>query len=117
MVTKFIFLQDFFGFSKNGQKKCPKLKTQNTFGKKKSLKYNKFPKLLKGIYYKEPFYLPFDAFVTRFIVLKLWGRGKLYTLFVTLDSSKTRLLSSQNVYYYYPPFFLLQFHKHVCLFV
>jgi hypothetical protein len=49
MVTKFSFLQDFFGFSKNGQKKCPKLKTQNTFGKKKSLKYNKFPKLLKGI--------------------------------------------------------------------
>ena len=44
MVTKFDFLQDFFGFSKNGQKKCPKLKTQNTFGKRKSLKYNKFPK-------------------------------------------------------------------------
>jgi hypothetical protein len=28
------FLQDFFGFSKNGQKKCPKMKSQNTFGKK-----------------------------------------------------------------------------------
>jgi hypothetical protein len=26
-----MFFQDFFGFSKNGQKKCPKLKTQNTF--------------------------------------------------------------------------------------
>jgi len=32
------FSQDFFGFSKNGQKKCPKLKTQNTFGNEKSLK-------------------------------------------------------------------------------
>jgi len=118
MVTKFSFLQDFFVFSKNGQKKCLKLKIPKYFWEKKSLKYNKFPKLLKGIYYKEPFYLPFDAFVTRFIVLKLCGMGaKLYTLFVTLDSSKTRLLSSQNVYYYYPPFFLLQFHKHVCLFV
>jgi hypothetical protein len=47
MVTKFILIQDFFGFLKNGQKKCPKLKTQNTFGKRKSLKYNKFPKQLK----------------------------------------------------------------------
>jgi hypothetical protein len=43
MVTKFVFLQDFWGFSKNGQKKCPKLKTQNTFGKKISQKNNKFP--------------------------------------------------------------------------
>jgi len=47
MVTKFTFSQDFFGFSKNGQKKCPKLKTQNTFWKRKSLKYNKSPKQLK----------------------------------------------------------------------
>jgi hypothetical protein len=47
MVTKFIFYQDFFGFSKNGQKKCPKLKIPNTFGKIKSLKYNKSPKQLK----------------------------------------------------------------------
>jgi len=47
MVTKFVFHQDFFGFFKNGQKKCPKLKTQNTFGKRKSLKYNKSPKQLK----------------------------------------------------------------------
>jgi hypothetical protein len=47
MVTKFVFLQDFSGFSKNGQKKCPKLKTRNTFGKRKSLKYNKSPKQLK----------------------------------------------------------------------
>jgi len=47
MVTKFVFLQDFFGFSKNGQKKCPKLKNQKTFGKRKSLKYNKFSKQLK----------------------------------------------------------------------
>jgi hypothetical protein len=53
MVTNIENLQDFFRFSKNGQKKCPKLKTQNTFGKIKSLKYNKFPKLLKGIYYKQ----------------------------------------------------------------
>jgi hypothetical protein len=47
MVTKFIFYQDFFGFSKNGQKKCPKLKIPNTFGKKKLLKYNKSPEQLK----------------------------------------------------------------------
>jgi hypothetical protein len=47
MVTKFVFLQDFFGFSKNGQKKCPKLKTRNTFGKRKSFKYNKSLKQLK----------------------------------------------------------------------
>ena len=47
MVTKFVFRQDFYGFSKNGQKKCPKLKTRNTFGKRKSLKYNKFINLLK----------------------------------------------------------------------
>ena len=47
MVTKFVFLQDLFGILKNGQKKCPKLKTQNTFGKRKSLKYDKFPNILK----------------------------------------------------------------------
>jgi len=47
MVTKIVFHQDFSGFFKNGQKKCPKLKTQNTFGKRKSLKYNKFFNLLK----------------------------------------------------------------------
>jgi hypothetical protein len=47
MVTKFVFRQDFFGFFKNGQKKCPKLKIPNTFGKRKSLKYNKFLDLLK----------------------------------------------------------------------
>ena len=47
MVTKIIFTQDLLGFSKNGQKKCPKLKTQNTFWKRKTLKYNKFPNLLK----------------------------------------------------------------------
>jgi hypothetical protein len=41
MVTKLVFPQDLFGFLKNGQKKCPKLKSQNTFGKRKSLKYNK----------------------------------------------------------------------------
>jgi hypothetical protein len=44
MITNIENLQDFFGFSKNGQKKCPKLKSQNTFGKIKSLKYNKSPK-------------------------------------------------------------------------
>jgi hypothetical protein len=32
---------------KNGQKKCPKSKTKNTFGSTFSLKYNKFPKQLK----------------------------------------------------------------------
>jgi hypothetical protein len=47
MVTKIVFCQDFFGFFKNGQKKCPKLKTENTFGKRKSLKYNKSSKRLK----------------------------------------------------------------------
>jgi hypothetical protein len=34
MVTTIKILQDFFGFSKNGQKKCPKLKSENTFGTK-----------------------------------------------------------------------------------
>jgi len=47
MVTIVVFLQDFFGFLKNGQKKCPKLKTQNTFWKINSLKYNKFSEELK----------------------------------------------------------------------
>jgi hypothetical protein len=47
MVTKIIFLQDFFGFLKNGQKKCPKLKIPKYFWEKKSLKYNKFSKQLK----------------------------------------------------------------------
>jgi hypothetical protein len=47
MVTNVIFSQDFLGFLKIGQKKCPKLKSQNTFGKIESLKYNKSPKQLK----------------------------------------------------------------------
>uniref|UniRef100_A0A6C0D7J0 Uncharacterized protein n=1 Tax=viral metagenome TaxID=1070528 RepID=A0A6C0D7J0_9ZZZZ len=47
MVTTLMFFQDLFGFLKNGQKKCPKLKSQNTFWKRKSLKYNKSPKQLK----------------------------------------------------------------------
>jgi hypothetical protein len=48
MVTNFIFLQDFSGFFKNGQKKCPKLKISNTFGKKIfDVLYNKFSKQLK----------------------------------------------------------------------
>jgi hypothetical protein len=47
MVTKIIFSQDFFRFSKNGQKKCPKLKFPKYFWKRKSLKYNKSPKQLK----------------------------------------------------------------------
>jgi len=38
MVTKDIFFQELFGFLKNGQKKCPKLKSQNTFGKLKIFK-------------------------------------------------------------------------------
>jgi hypothetical protein len=41
------FRQSVSAFSKNGQKKCPKLKTENTFGKRKSLKYNKSSKRLK----------------------------------------------------------------------
>jgi len=41
------FRQSVSAFSKNGQKKCPKLKTEKTFGKRKSLKYNKFSKQLK----------------------------------------------------------------------
>uniref|UniRef100_A0A6C0JHD5 Uncharacterized protein n=1 Tax=viral metagenome TaxID=1070528 RepID=A0A6C0JHD5_9ZZZZ len=58
MVTTLYFFQDLFGFLKNGQKKCPKLKTQNTFWKIKSLKYNKFSKQLKElglILYKQGF--------------------------------------------------------------
>ena len=35
---------------KNGQKKCPKTKTQNTFWITFSFLNNKFPKLLKEIY-------------------------------------------------------------------
>jgi hypothetical protein len=53
MVTTLMFFQDLFGFLKNGQKKCPKLKTQNTFWKRKSLKYNKSPKQLKEVSQKE----------------------------------------------------------------
>jgi hypothetical protein len=49
MVTNFIFLQDFSGFFKNGQKKCPKFKIRNTFWEKKfDVLYNKFPKQLKN---------------------------------------------------------------------
>ena len=47
MVTNVLFSQDLFRISKNGQKKCPKLKTQNTFWKRNSLKYNKSSKQLK----------------------------------------------------------------------
>jgi hypothetical protein len=49
MVTKVIFLQDLFGFSKNGQKKCPKLKTQNTFGKKNKVNIINSPNNLKNL--------------------------------------------------------------------
>jgi len=52
MVTNKGFLQDFFGFLKNGQKKCPKMKRQNTFGFTFSLKYNKLIKQLKEKLYK-----------------------------------------------------------------
>jgi hypothetical protein len=38
MVTKFCFLQDLFGFSKNGQKKCPKMKIRKYFWEKKNVK-------------------------------------------------------------------------------
>jgi hypothetical protein len=41
---KTCFSQDLFGFSKNGQKKCPKLKTQNTFGKKNKVNIINSPK-------------------------------------------------------------------------
>ena len=60
MVSTMIFFQDFFGFFKNGQKKCPKLKNPNTFGKRKSLKYiNKLPKQLKeSTFQPYPFSIP-----------------------------------------------------------
>jgi hypothetical protein len=47
MVTKVAFSAKCFGFFKKWTKKCPKLKTENTFGKRKSLKYNKSSKRLK----------------------------------------------------------------------
>jgi len=42
MITKLIFIQDLLGIFKNGQKKCPKLKRQNTFWNDFSLKYKYF---------------------------------------------------------------------------
>ena len=72
---KVFFSPRLFRIFKKWTKKMSKIENPKILLGKKSLKYNKFPKLLKGIYYKEPFYLPFDAFVTRFIVLKLCGRG------------------------------------------
>jgi hypothetical protein len=41
------FTKTFSAFSKNGQKKCPKMKIRKYFWKRKSLKYDKSPKLLK----------------------------------------------------------------------
>jgi hypothetical protein len=38
MVTNIENLQDFFGFSKNGQKKCPKMKIRKYFWEKKNIK-------------------------------------------------------------------------------
>jgi hypothetical protein len=49
MVTKHVFFQDLFGFSKNGQKKCPKLKTQNTFWKKIKVNIINSPNNLKNL--------------------------------------------------------------------
>ena len=40
-----------FGFFKKWTKKCPKLKSQKYFWERKSLKYNKSPKLLKDSEY------------------------------------------------------------------
>jgi hypothetical protein len=36
IVTIVKILQDFFEFSKNGQKKCPKTEIENTFGRPKT---------------------------------------------------------------------------------
>jgi hypothetical protein len=51
MVTNIAILQDLFRFSKNGQKKCPKLKTQKYFWKKNKLNIinsqNNLKKILK----------------------------------------------------------------------
>jgi glutaredoxin 2 len=47
MVTKFVFLQDFSGFSKNGQKKCPKMKIRKYFWKKNKVNIINFQNNLK----------------------------------------------------------------------
>jgi hypothetical protein len=47
MVTTISFSQDFFGFFKNGQKKCPKSKIPKYFWEKNRKKNNKLKKVLK----------------------------------------------------------------------
>jgi len=50
MVTKHVFWQSLSALFNFGHFFCPFLKSQNTFGKRKSLKYNKLPKQLKETY-------------------------------------------------------------------
>jgi predicted nucleotidyltransferase len=55
MVTNFIFLQDFSGFFKNGQKKMSKIENPKILLEKKiDVLYNKFPKQLKELQYNNP---------------------------------------------------------------
>ena len=65
MVTTITFSQDFFRIFKNGQKKCPKSKTKNTFGFTFSLKYNKFTKQLKEMG-QEINYLKSEIFICKY---------------------------------------------------
>jgi hypothetical protein len=51
---KVCFCQDLFGFLKNGQKKCPKLKIPKYFWKKNKVNIINSPKGLKTTEEKEP---------------------------------------------------------------
>jgi hypothetical protein len=65
MVTNFsdffyyFFFQDFFEILKNGQKKCPKMKIPKKSWnfEKYSILYNKFKNILKGIIFKNIYFL------------------------------------------------------------
>jgi hypothetical protein len=50
MVTKHVFCESQTTLFNFGHFFCPFLKSQNTFGKRKTLKYNKSPNILKEIY-------------------------------------------------------------------
>jgi hypothetical protein len=80
MVTKFVFLQDFFGFSKNGQKKCPKMKIPKYFWKKNKVNIINSSNYLKNVQKRSKLVLvnsnyfgyflnDFGAFVMRHIKL------------------------------------------------